>query len=229
VTRHRPLPTRLGSVLAVALAASAVAIVAPAARTARGLGLVLVGVALLWVASTATRRENSPITALLLTVLGVVAAVGGTVLGVVRVDALSVQLVLGSGLVGISLLGAGLAPVRTTDARHVVSAGVGALVVCVVLAGLLTDVGALALLGSMAAVVVAWDAGDHAISLGEHVGRRARTWPVELTHTGVTATYGVVVVAAATVVYEANVTDVPLVGLLLLLGGAVALLVALSD
>lgn len=228
-------PTQVGSVLSLAVAVCAVVLVAPGGDAGLGLslaaavGFVCLGtLAMAAAASVGGDGGRRSLEAILLAV-GVGLSAVGVGFGTFEAEVLPLRIVLAAGLLGVSLLGAGLAPVPGIRPRHLVSAGTGVLVVFVVLAGLMTQVGALALLAAMAAVVVAWDAGEQAISLGEHVGRRARTWPVELGHTGASASYGAVVVAATFGVTQLNVTDVPLTALLLLLGGAVALLVALSN
>jgi hypothetical protein len=238
VTRHVAQPTRPGGVLALLAAVGVVAAAtaggaeaggqADAASLGLGLAAELVGVALLVGAAAAHRRGRAVVAGLLL-LAGVGGLVGGVVAVVTGPGTLPTRLVAGTGVAGVGVLGAGVAPVRSDRARGLVTAGAAVLTVAVVLGGVLTDVGALPLLGAMVAAVVAWDAGERAVSLGEQVGVRARTWPVEVTRTTATALYGGAVVGATLLVRGLNVTDVPLVGLLLLLCGTVAVLVALSN
>ncbi|MFC6826999.1 DUF7519 family protein [Halopelagius fulvigenes] len=226
-------PTRVGSAASLAAAVGAVLLVLPdGAGSMLSLGaafvLVLLG-ALAARAAANVRGDGSRSLGAVLLAVGAGLTVGGVGVGVLGAETLPNRLIVAAGLLGVCLLGAGLAPVPRVRPRRLVSAGSGALVVCVLLTGLMTGVEALQMLAATAATVVAWDAGENAVSLGEHVGRRARAWPVELGHSGATAAYGAAVVVAAFGVSELNVTDVPLVGLLLLLGGAVALLLALSN
>lgn len=229
---HLAHPTRVGSALSLAAGVGAVALVAPADVSAfslaAALALALLGAGAMRVAANARGDGRQSVGAVLLAV-GVALAVSGVAVGALGVEALPYRLVVVAGVLGVAVLGGGLAPAPAIRPRRLVSAGSGLLVVCVLLAGLMTEAGTLPILAATAATVVAWDAGEQAVSLGEHVGRRARAWPVELGHSGATAAYGAAVVGAAFGVSELNVTDVPLVGLLLLLGGAVALLVALSN
>ncbi|SFF77958.1 hypothetical protein SAMN04488063_0255 [Halopelagius inordinatus] len=228
-------PTRFGSVLSLGLAVVAVALVAsggdggPGVSLGLAVGLVCLGTLAMASAAGVGGDDGYRSLEAVLLVVGVGLSLAGVGFGTLEAETLPLRIVLAAGLLGVSLLGAGLAPAPAVRPRHLVGVGTGVLVVAVVLAGLMTEVGSLSLLSAMAAVVVAWDAGENAVSLGEHVGRRARTWPVELGHTGASASYGTVVVAATFGVTELNVTDVPLTALLLLLGGAVALLVALSN
>ena len=238
MTRHVAQPTRPGGVLALLAAVGVVAAataggagpgsLADAASLELGLAAELGGVALL-VAAAAVRRRGHAVVAGLLLLAGVGGVVGGVLVVATGPGTLPTRLVAGTGVAGVGVLGAGVAPVRSDRARGLVTAGAAVLTVAVVLGGVLTDVGALPLLGAMVAAVVAWDAGERAVSLGEQVGVRGRTWPVEVTRTAATALYGGAVVGATLAVRELNVTDVPLVGLLLLLCGTVAVLVALSN
>lgn len=227
-------PTRPGSALSLAAAVLALSLAATGGigGLLPGVVLVVLGYLALTAASTLRLDGGNRTLGSLLLAAGVGLSLGGVAVGTLGAETLPSGLVVAAGLLGVALIGAGLAPVpRVTilTPRRFVSAGTAALVVCVVLGGLFGQPEALSLLAATAAVVVAWDAGDQAISLGEHVGRRARTWPVELGHTGATAAYGAVVVAATFGVTRLHVTNVPLLGLLLLLVGAVALLVALSN
>lgn len=237
MTRHVSQPTRPGGVLAVLVGVAVVAVVAPPTDGAAtfgvsvellGVGLELLGFALL-VAAAAARRRDHGVVGRLFALAGIVVAVGGLAAVLVGAETLVNRLVVAAGVAGVGLLGAGVAPLQSKRARGFVTTGAAALSVAVVLSGVLTDASVLSLLGAMVATVVAWDAGEQAVSLGEQVGVRARTWPVELGHATATAGFGVAVVAATLGVREANVTGLPLAGLLLLLVAAVALLVALSN
>jgi hypothetical protein len=83
------------------------------------------------------------------------------------------------------------------------------------------------LLVSLAAAIVAWDAGEQAINVGEQLGRTARTWPSEVVHSLGSTVYGALSVGTAVVLFQADVTGLPLESLLLLLAAAVVLMVAL--
>ncbi|MDS0297365.1 hypothetical protein NDI76_01230 [Halogeometricum sp. S1BR25-6] len=239
--RHVAHPTRPGGALAV-LAAVVVVVVVTGAPTGAatggllavadvpvaGLGLSLLGVAGL-VAAAGVRRRGHPLVGGLLLLAGAGAVVAGVGAAATGTATLPERLVAGAGVAGVSLVGAGVAPLRSNRASALVTVGAAALTVAVVLAGLLTDAGATPLLAAMVAAVVAWDAGERAVSLGAQVGVAARTWSVEVGRTAATAGYGALVVAATLGVRGMGVTDVPLLGLLLLLCAAVASLVALSN
>lgn len=220
-------PTGPGSLLAVCAAAVTVGLVATGVDQRLALSIVLAGVVAGGVGARGYRRGRR-VGGLALTLAGGAAVAGGVALGVVRTGGVAARAELLAGLVGVGLLGAGLAPVRVGRERTLVTAGAGALVVGTCLAGL---VGASvpSLLGATTAAVVAWDAGERAVSLGEQVGPTAPTLTVELGRTAATSLYGAAVVGAGLLVRDAGVTDVPLAGLVLLLGAALALTIALYN
>ncbi|MDS0295933.1 DUF7519 family protein [Halogeometricum luteum] len=239
VRRHVAHPTRPGGALALLAAVAVVGAVTSDATGGTGGGLLggvpvaglalsLLGVAGL-VAAAGVRRRGHPLLGGLLLLAGAGVGVAGVAAATTGGEALPARLVAGAGVLGVGLVGAGVAPLRSNRAGALVTVGAAALTVAVVLAGLLTEAGATPLLAAMVAAVVAWDAGERAVSLGEQVGVAARTWPVEVGRTAATAGYGALVVAATLGVRGMGVTDVPLLGLLLLLCAAVASLVALSN
>jgi len=87
-------------------------------------------------------------------------------------------------MLGVAVLAAALVPVRGTGSRSLVKLGVGFVFCSVLLAGFFQSVNPDHLLGATAASVVAWNAGEQAIGLGEQLGRSATTWRLELVHVG---------------------------------------------
>jgi hypothetical protein len=90
------------------------------------------------------------------------------------------------GLVALAVLGPGLAVGR----RRLVDLGAATLLVAVVLAGI-EGAGPATLLAASTAMVVAWDVGENAISVGQQLGRAADTRRAELGHAAATTTLGV--------------------------------------
>ncbi|MFC3478329.1 DUF7519 family protein [Halobacterium litoreum] len=86
----------------------------------------------------------------------------------------------------------------------------------------------LAILGGVGATV-AYDAAEHAVSLGHDVGRDARVGQAVLVHVASTASVAVLVAAFAYVVYEYGPASLPVTGLLALLLAASMLAYALRD
>lgn len=154
---------------------------------------------------------------LLALVLGIARAAGGA------------RLELLPGVVGLAVLTAGLAAVLPGRERHFVTAGTGAVLLGVFASGVVSGAPAPRLLAATVATVVAWDLGEQAVNMGEHVGREARTWPVELVHGAASVLVGATAVAAALLVYGADVTGLPLAGLSALLGAALVLATTLYN
>ncbi len=77
------------------------------------------------------------------------------------------------------------------------------------------------------ALAVAWDAADHGLSVGEQVGRGARTRRNVAVHAGTTLLAGALSVGVVYGVYRAAAGSQPVAALALLLFGAVALASAL--
>jgi hypothetical protein len=133
------------------------------------------------------------------------------------------------GLAGVAVLGLALAPVRRGWEATVATAGVALALLAVFTAGIVHTTDRFGVLVATVCVVAAWDAGRHAISLGEQVGRDAGTWTVELVHVTGTLLVGALVVALAEGVWRLGVTDLPLEGLLLFLGAAIAFILVLYE
>lgn len=221
------LPTRVASALAVLAAAGAVASVAtlPAQRAA--IVVVLVAVAGLAAADVFVRGGDR-VVGWGLVVGAFVLMVASLGIGLTFTSGYTPRAELLPGLVGIVLVGVGVLGPYPPVSRRLVSAGLVFVLVGVVLSGLVRGADAAGLLAGAALAVVAWDAGEHAIALGEQLGREARTWPVELVHVASTAIVGACAAAGALLVAGlVGPRRVPLGGLLVMLAAVVVLLVAL--
>lgn len=123
---------------------------------------------------------------------------------------------------GVALLGLGLLQGR----RAPLTAGAGLVFVGVLVHATTVTDPLLPLVGA-AASVVAWDVGEHAISLGEQLGREAPTRQASLTHAAASGLVGLATAGGAFVVYTATSRGQPLAALVLLLFAAVVLTSAL--
>ena len=170
------LAVALGAGLVLALAEQRLAILAWVGLLVGGIGA----------GAYAARHDERPVG-------GVGALVGlGAITGFLTTTAaLSEIVLLLPGLVGLGVLGAGLAPVRGGRARLLVKAGAAGLFGTVVLAGLFRSGEPSVVLLAGVGAVVAWDAGEHAIGVGEQLGPAASTWRCELPHVVATALVGV--------------------------------------
>jgi hypothetical protein len=145
-----------------------------------------------------------------------------TALVPVAVAAAVALLPVSASTVGLAVgfAGAGLLLYGAREGRHVfVTVGGGALAVGVVL-GAVTGIDAVYALVGGVGTVVAYDAAEHAVTLGVDVGENARVGQSVLVHVGSTASVCLLVAAGAYVVYQNGPSNLPLMALLtLLLGG----------
>ena len=221
---HRP--TLLSSALSVAAGVLAVALVASAGPQRQALGVEVVGLVAIAVGIELRHRGHG--------LVGAVAALGGvgiagvaTFLGSTGAANLPQRIELLPGMVGLVLLVAGVAKLRSGWERHLVTAGTALILVGVAGSGVAQDAGSLALLASVVATVVAWDVGEQAINLGEQVGRQARTRSVELVHGVGGVAVGALGIGAALGIEGNAITGIPLAGLAALLAAALVLMLAL--
>lgn len=222
IDRH---PARAGGVASLVAGTLAVAAVADAdgqlvALAAESAALLLLTVGA-WRLRAGDRAVGIPLA--VAGGLGAPAAIGYGVVSATQTTQL-VELV--PGQVGLGLLALGCLPVRGRWSRRLVAAGAIAVGVGIVASGVVYGAGGLRLLVGMALAVVAWDAAEQAINLGEQVGRRAGGTDVVATHTAWSLGVGAVGVAAASGVSALDVSGLPLVGVGLLLAAAVAIAAA---
>lgn len=187
---HNPRPAPLSSVVAVAVTAAVVLALSGSTPVGQWVGLELLGLGVAAVGVVGRRRGYS-----LLGGAGVVvgAAIAAVAVGgfLTETPALSETVRLVPGLVGVAVLAAALLPVRGDGSRLLVKAGAACLFAAVLLAGLFQTADLTLLLGATVGTVLAWDAGDNAVGIGEQVGRHARTWRLEVSHLVATAGVGV--------------------------------------
>lgn len=224
MTSRDPLP--LGSALSILSAAVAVALVATTGTQRTALAAVVGGVAVVALGVRLARGNHRLVGGLLVT-----AGTAGVLVGFVRgrSAATALQFEIYPALVGVTLLGLGLAPVRRGWERWFVTAGTGGVLTAIVTSGVVRGTDTVPILLAGVATVLAWDLGEQAVNLSNHVGTDARTHRVELVHGGAAAAVGVGVVATALFVQNASVTGVPLAGLGVLLGATVVLATALYN
>lgn len=100
-------------------------------------------------------------------------------------------------LLGLWVLAAGVVPVRAGWERPLIDVGTGLLFVAVLTSGVVRGTSTTALVVAGAGTVLAWDAAENGVSVGDQLGVDARTLRAELVHVGATAA---VAAAAATAV-----------------------------
>lgn len=216
-------PVRPGALLALLAAALAVGLVADRPVQLLALGAEIAGLAML-----ALGRRKGSLAGGALAFAGGAVVAAALVAGATMPARLALAMELVPGMVGVAALAAGVAPLRSGWERRFVALGAVGLVIGVIASGVVRGSGEAALLAAIVLAVVAWDAGEGAISLGEQVGRAARTRTVVLVHAAASAVVGTVGALLAAAVYGVGVTGLPLAGLAALLGSVLALAVALD-
>ncbi|MFC4552004.1 MULTISPECIES: DUF7519 family protein [Halorussus] len=221
-------PTLAGSVLAIAAALASVRFVASGSGQLPPLALAAVAAGIFGVGA-AVRERDQDFLGWAFVALGALAAVGAVGYAWSAPPSFSEKVVVLPGVVGVAFVAAALVPVRAGWERRLLGVGLAWLAICVMAAVIMQEATKIDVLWSMAAAILSWDAGKNAVSLGQQVGRGARTWTVEAVHGGASFAVALLAVVGAVGVYDLNVTGVSLAALALLLGGAISLAVALYN
>lgn len=130
------------------------------------------------------------------------------------------------GLAGVLFLATGL---FVTGSRSWVSLGVTSIFVGVLVVGILGTVPPLVLLVSVVGLVVSWDVGRHAITVGEQFGRTAPTRRGELVHAAGSSLVGVLAAGGAYGAYSIRVGEQPALAVVLLITGVILLVWVLRE
>lgn len=146
-------------------------------------------------------------------------------LATVATAATSVQGAAGVGL-AVVLLAVGLVRRSPTALSWGVAVGAAGLVLAASGGGTGGDGGVLALLVAAVSLAVAWDVGDHALSLGAAVGRDARSARNQFVHAGTSLLVGTLAAGVAYGTYISATGGQPIAALVFLLFGAVVLVSA---
>lgn len=139
-------------------------------------------------------------------------------LGVVFPGRLIERGALIGGMLGPVLMILAVYPLRATWSRPLTWLGAALLISVLMIRGWVAQIGQTRLLGAVVMTVVAWDAAEQAITLGNDVGRSARTFVVSITHTIASLTVGIIAITITTGMYGITPATIPLVSVLLLLG-----------
>lgn len=228
MTRIERHPKLVSIVISLGAGVAAVLLVANNSGQSQAVILQTVGLAVFVLGVTAHRKRH-PFVGWLLSIVGIGIALVAIGLGLIQAGTPSAEMELLPGMVGLVILAVGVTGIRDGWERGLIAAGTAGLLVGLLMSGLVHGATTAALLGSAVATVVAWDAGEQGVNLGEQVGSRAVTWSSELAHVAGTTLVGVIGVTLAFGAYGIGVDDVPLAGLFLLLIGAVTLTAALYN
>lgn len=121
----------------------------------------------------------------------------------------------------------GVFPLKRSWARGLNGVGATLFGCSLVFLAWMSTLPALQILLGIGLTIVAWDTADHAISLGEDVGRSARTYPVTGVHFVGSLGVGLAAGAVALVTARVELPAVPVAALALLLGALLVLLLVL--
>lgn len=150
-------------------------------------------------------------------VLALVAAAVGAVMATA-----AVPLAGGAGILGLVFVAVGVVRGRVAA----VTLGSVGLLAAAILAGM-GGAGIAPVLGIVLTSALAWDLGEQAINVGEHVGRDSPTARGELVHAGLSLAVGLVAAGVAAAIYVAAAGGLPTVALVVLVVAAVLLTAAL--
>lgn len=217
---RRPAPAT--GALAVVVAVGALALVADAAVQRRIIAVAAVGV-VAFAAGVGTWRRGHPLPGGLLVVAGAAVALYGLGLAVTRPVFDVHRFELLPGLLGVWILAAAVAPVRVGWERRLVTTGTALVFLSVLVSGLVETTSLTSLLVAGAATILAWDAGENAVSLGHHVGARGSTTRAAAVHSAASGLVAVVALLLALSVHRLDVDGLPLAALAALLVAGVVL------
>lgn len=218
------LPRRLPAGLGLVAALVAVLLVADTGGVTTGLTLLLLGLVVL--IGGLQYRRSSPV-GYLVALVGAVVALTGFVLPLRHSLPTQLLLELYTGMIGLALYALGIGALKQGMERRFVTAGVAFVFAGVLVTGVFQGTNTTGMLAATAACVVAWDAGEQAINLGEHVGTGSTAWSAELTHVGATTVVGIAAIVLTLGVHSLDVTGLPLSAFLTLLAAGLLSLAAL--
>lgn len=218
-------PTRVASGLAVCIALFALW---KLGASSLSLALELLGVAA-FAAGVGLWRRDWLVSGSVIGFVGVAGFAGSLGVAFAAITKLSGFIRLIPGLIGVIVLALALVPAHGTGSRALVKVGTALVFIGVLASGIFNAVTLGTLLLAGAATVVAWDAGEHAINVGEHLGRGQDTREIELVHVAGTGVVALVAVEAATFSGGVGPSSLSLASLVLLLVAIVLLAVALHD
>jgi hypothetical protein len=220
---HRP--TRLSGLSAVVAVLVAAWLVLPGAVTPVLVGVA--GAATCFLAGDALRSRDAPLGGGVAFVVGggvALVVVGYATVLVSRPEDVARTIVAASGVLCVAM---GVVPLRGRGSRGLVRLGTALVFLAVLAAGVFQTVQLFSLLTGTVLLVVTYDLGEHAIGLGEQLGRGADTFTGEATHGVSSVGIGVVAAAAGTVAPSLGTGGLSLSGLLFLLVAVAGLSLAL--
>lgn len=221
-------PVRTSGALCVSAAGVAVCTVTGLLGAWIAVGICLCGLVAV-AASLPRRRAESGIAASLGLVAGAAVVLGSFLAAVVLVDPPSVIVETLLGLLGITIVALSILPLYGDGSRFLLKVGVAVTFASVLAAGLFVRASLVGLLVAGVGAIVSFDFGENAIGIGEHLGRRAGSEPIQVVHAVASVGVGAVAVLGCLVVRGVGTRGIPLLSLTLLLVAVLLFAVAIHD
>ena len=223
-----PHPSLLSSTVGVGIAVGVIGLLAQDAPVFPYISLHLLGLAILAGAVVVLLRHDYRF-------LGTIGVTSGILLALLPAGLLVIHghheyvlLVAIPGMIGALVMAIGLLPVHRAGSRLLLKAGTGIIFLAVLAAGVV-QVPTRPILLAGIGTIVAWDAGEQAINIGEQLGSNARTASIELIHVGATLAVGGIGLALVVLLGRTSPSDLSLVQFVAVLGVLVLLTLALHE
>ena len=219
-------PTYAGSALAVLAAACVAGVLASQPVQVSIAGVETIGAFLLLGSGLVRRRGHRVLGGgLVLAGSGLVCLALG--LGLLSPGGLFERVAFFGGMLAIACVVLGVFPLRQSWAGSLVGFGIVLFSCSLVFLAWISNPSTLQLLLGFGLTIVTWDMAEHAIALGNDVGRSARTYPVTLIHLVGSLGVGLAGGAIALVVDSVQLPAIPITALALLLVAVLLLLLVL--
>ena len=219
-------PTYAGSVLAVLAAACVTGVLASQPVQVSIAGVGAVGAFLLLGSGLVHRRGHRVLgSGLVLAGCGLVCLALG--LSLLSPGGLFERIAFFGGTLAMACVVLGVFPLRQSWAGSLVGFGIVLFSCSLVFLAWISDLGSLHLLLGVGLTIVTWDMAEYAITLGNDVGRSARTYPVTVIHFVGSLGVGIAGGTIALVVDSVQLPAIPIAALALLLGAVLLLLLVL--
>lgn len=221
-------PSWVSSLLAVVVAAYAVSLVGHEPVVQTGLTVEVGGLVVVALGATLARR-GWRIIGIPVVVTGLAVVVGGIGYALASLGRPQALLDVLPGFIGVALVGLALAPIRGTGSRWSLRVGVGLAFVAVLASSVLQETTTAEQVMTGTLCIVAWDLGENAISVGKQLGRRARTWSIEVVHGFATVLVAWVAIRLSREASGVEAPEASLPSFFLLVVAALVLTAALHD
>ncbi|EMA51272.1 MULTISPECIES: DUF7519 family protein [Halococcus] len=219
-------PTYAGSVLAVVAAACVTGVLASQPVQVSIAGVGAVGAVLL-LGSGLVRRRGHRVLGGGFVFVGCSLVCLALGLSLLSPGGLFERIAFFGGTLAMACVVLGVFPLRQSWAGSLVGFGIVLFSCSLIFLAWISDPGRVQLLLGVGLTIVTWDVAEHAITLGNDVGRSARTYPVTMIHFVGSLGVGLAAGTVTLVVDSVQLPAIPIAALALLLGAVLLLLLVL--